>query len=119
MNQTQYKYINLDYLDMMTEGDAEMQKEILGIVVEEITNDIPRMIAFFRQGDMENTHQLAHKFKSTLAFVGNDLMTNANQEAELITKIGGETEKLPGLFNIIEEMQPKVLDELQAMYDSL
>ena len=116
MNNVSFRFINLEYLDMMTEGDSEMQKEILGIVVEEIRNDIPKMADFFRKGDLENTNHISHKFKSTLAFVGNELMTDANKEVELITKIGGDESKLPELFKIIEEMQPKVLQELEQYY---
>jgi len=56
MNTATFQYINLDYLDMMTEGDAEMKKEILGIVLEELRNDIPKMLDFFRSGDLKNAN---------------------------------------------------------------
>ena len=119
MNQVIFQYINLEYLDMMTDGDAEMKKEILGIVVEEIENEIPKMLNFFKSGDIENTNRISHKFKSTLAFVGNTLISDANAEAELITKMNGDYDKLPGLFKIVEDMQPKVLAELRLYYDTL
>lgn len=119
MNQISFQYINLDYLEMMTDGDSEMKKEILGIVIEEIENEIPKMLNFFKAGDIENTNHISHKFKSTLAFVGNNLMTDANKEAELITKMNGDYTKLPELFAMVEKMQPKVLAELQIYYDTL
>lgn len=104
---------------MMTEGDVDMQKELLELVVAEIKNDIPRMVEFFKKGNIKEAHELSHKFKSTLAFVGNDLMSDANKEAELITKMGGDESKLSGLFQIVEEMQPKVLAELEQYFHSL
>ena len=119
MNQIDYQYINLEYLDMMTDGDTEMKKEILGIVIEEVENEIPKMLNFFKAGDIENTNRISHKFKSTLAFVGNDLISDANKEAELITKMNGDYDKLPELFKIVEEMQPKVLSDLKLYYKTL
>ena len=119
MNQTQYQYINLDYLNMMTEDDAEMQKEILHLVVAELQNDMPKMLEYFKNGDLNSTHQLSHKFKTTLAFVGNPLLSETNKEAELITKTEKGLEQLPALFKTIEELHPKVLEEMKIHLDSL
>lgn len=119
MNTVTFQYINLEYLDMMTEGDSDMKKEILGIVLQELRDDIPRMLDFFKAGDLKNANEISHKFKATLAFVGNDLMSDANKEAELITKMGGDESKLPGLFKIVEDMNPKVIHELEQHYNSL
>ena len=119
MNNVSFRHINLEYLDMMTEGDADMKKEILAEVLKELRTDIPKMLNFFKNGDLENTHQLSHRFKTTLAFVGNEMMSDANREAELITKLGENKEKLPDLFGIVEDLHPKVLGELEQYYQSL
>ena len=57
--------------------------------------------------------------KSTLAFVGNDTMTNANKELETITKNGENTDRAPELVDTLEESYSKVVIELKKVFVAL
>ncbi|MEZ4981975.1 MAG: Hpt domain-containing protein [Saprospiraceae bacterium] len=119
MKQTDFQYINLEYLETVTDGDPEMKKEILGLVIDEIRNDMPRLSVLHASGDWDTLHNITHKFKSTLAFVGNELLTDTNREVEQISKVREKTESVPQLLQVINELQPRVEYELDLAYNSL
>ena len=114
-----FEYINLDYLDMMADGDNDMKKVMLGMLFEEMPEELEKMQQLCEAKDWQELSSVAHKMKSTLSFVGNDEMTNANKTLEIMTKSETEAESFSGLVNTIVEMWPKVLVELQGVHDSL
>lgn len=119
MNKTDLRYINLDYLETVTEGDHDMQREMLAMIVEELTTELPKMRNCLNQNDWRGLRDISHKFKTTLAFVGNDLMAEANKEIEHIARTGTGSERLPLLLSILEDLQPGVRQELSAVSASV
>jgi HPt (histidine-containing phosphotransfer) domain-containing protein len=119
MNTLAFNFINLDYLETMTEGDTDMLRTMLDMIVGELQNEIPKMSAHFEAQDWEGLRQVSHKFKSTLGFVGNELMTEVNREIEEIARTSGQFDKVPALLQILAELQPDVVQELQTAMHSL
>ncbi|MCB0662242.1 MAG: Hpt domain-containing protein [Saprospiraceae bacterium] len=119
MKQTDFQYINLEYLEMVTDGDPEMKKEILGLVIDEIKNDMPRLNALSDSGDWETFHHITHKFKSTLAFVGNELLLDTNREMEHRSKFKENLEGVPVLLQLVNELHPRVQNELDLAFNAL
>lgn len=119
MKQTDFQYINLEYLDNVTDGDPDMKKEILGLVIEEVKNDMPRLKGLAASGDWETFHHITHKFKSTLAFVGNELLLDTNREMEQMSKLKEKLEEVPGLLKVMNELQPRVQNELDLAFNAL
>ena len=62
---------------------------------------------------------LSHKLKSTLAFVGNEEMTESNKKVELLSKEVQDTDQIPGLIQRIKSLCPETLTELQQEFDKL
>lgn len=112
-------YINLDYLDMMTGGDADMRDTMISMLLEELPTEMEKMRYCHDAEDWVELREVSHKMKSTLAFIGNDAMTEANQQIEKITKTGGNTANLPDLLNTLESNLPGVLDELRESTHAL
>ncbi len=115
----EFQYVNLEYLELMTEGDEEMQKEMLGMLLIEFENEIPKMKLANMAEDWEDLGNLSHKFKSTLNFVGNELMTEANAHVEKISKSGLNTGKVTELLEILENLSSKVVIELRDAYETI
>ncbi len=109
-----YKFLNLDYLELMADGDDDMKATMIEMLVEEIPEEMAKMKQMYETADWKELREVSHKMKSTLAFVGNDVMTEANKEVEEIGKDGGENaEKLPELLGILFDVYPKALVELK------
>lgn len=110
----EFTHLNLDYLNLMTDGDAEMRLVMLGMLCEEIPTEMAKMQACFEKNDLDELKEVAHKMKSTLAFIGNDPLTEANRAIELIARGEGKPADLAAHFSILGEHLPAVLEELSA-----
>ncbi len=111
--------INLDYMDMMSDGDPDMKKVMLEMLLEEIPQELVKMREVHTASDWNGLASVAHKMKSTLSFVGNDSMTNANKELESIGKSQEGTDKVAGLIEVLENTSVPVLVELKKVFEGL
>lgn len=112
---TNFQFINLDYLDLMSDGDEDMKQTMIEMLLEEIPEEMEKMRNCHEEQDWKELREVSHKMKSTLSFVGNAEMTAANQQVEDIAKVGEGTEALPALLATIFDIYPKALEELKAV----
>ncbi len=119
MNDNDYKHINLDYLDVMSDGDDDMKKTMLEMLLVEIPEELQKMRASTAAANWTELSAISHKMKSTLAFVGNKAMTEANKELELIAKNEENTQKAPALVEVLETCFVDVVGELQLALNVL
>jgi len=110
-----FQFINLDYLDLMSDGDEDMKQTMIEMLLEEIPEEMEQMRVYNEEGNWKELREVSHKMKSTLSFVGNKEMTAANQQVEDIAKVGKGTEAIPALLTILFDIYPKALDELKAV----
>ncbi len=118
-NETSYKHINLEYMEMMSEGDASMKMVMIEMLMEELPQEIDKMSALTTEGNWSELMSVSHKMKSTLAFVGNDKMTEANKQIELLSKDAKDTATIPSLMEELQADCPNVLAELQQEMNTL
>ena len=119
MIKSTYQYINLDYLELMTDGDNDTKRIMLDILFEELPTEIDKMNKTLATKNSSALQQISHKMKSTLAFIGNDILTKANKEIESIAKGKGKFSKLPELLDTMNTYYPKAIEELKQEYKKL
>ncbi len=110
-----YQHINLDYLDLMSDGDEDMKKVMIEMLLEEVPAEVSKMNDLHQAGDWSQLREVSHKLKSTLAFIGNSVLTNANQKVEDISKSEQGIEELPSLLDSISATFPNALEELKTV----
>ncbi len=110
-----FQFINLDYLDLMSDGDEDMKQTMIEMLLEEIPEEMDKMQALNEEGNWKELREVSHKMKSTLSFVGNPSMTAANQQIEDIAKVGEGTDAIPALLATLLDLYPKVLEELKTV----
>ena len=113
------KLIDLSYMDMMADGDDDMKKMMLELLFEEPLQEIKSMYKLVRNSDLDSLGKVSHKMKSTLAFVGNDTLTNTNKEIERISKFNQDTDKLPDLVKTLDTLYQQALVELKSEHAKL
>lgn len=113
---SKYSYISLDYLNMMSGGDETMREVMLQMLLEELPVEIAKMKPLADEANWTELKNVSHKMKSTLAFVGYSLMTEANRNIETSSKDGENLDEIPGWIAVLEDNLPKVMEELQAEY---
>ena len=111
--------IDLSYLDLMADGDDSMKKTMLDMLLEELPTEMVKLREAFLCSNAEQLRNVAHKMKSTLAFIGNEPMTEANAELEAIGKEGCELQRAGLPLSIMEEEMPGVMQALQDVCNGL
>ncbi|TAK37554.1 MAG: Hpt domain-containing protein [Saprospiraceae bacterium] len=111
---TTITYTNLDYLHLMADGDADMEKVMLGMLLTELPAEFQKMKHLCAAGEWEELSRVSHKMKSTLAFVGNDEMTEANKAIESSAKNAEYLEDVSDHIATMERFMQPVMQELEA-----
>ena len=114
-----YKYINLEYLEMMSDGDDSMKKVMLEMLLEELPLEIKKMDSLCQEGSWDEVSSVSHKLKSTLAFVGNEEMTNANTNIEGLSKEANNVGQVPKLIETLQSLCPSTISELNLELEKL
>lgn len=109
-----YNYINLDYIDLMTDGDNDMKATMLEMLLEEMPAEIEKMKGHLDAQEWEDLFKAAHKMKSTLSFIGNDNMTQANISIEHNAKHEENIDQIPQYLEVLENTYLNAVLEIQA-----
>ena len=65
-----YRYINTEYLEMVTGSDKSITEEIIGIFRQQIVEFGDKMKSLYESRSYAELGQLAHKAKSSVAIMG-------------------------------------------------
>ncbi len=109
-----YQFINLDYLELMSDGDDSMKKVLLEMLIEELPDEISKMRTLQLTSKWSELSSVSHKMKSTLSYVGNESMTEANKAIEQYTKQDIDTAGVPTLMDTLETNLDRVMTELKV-----
>lgn len=115
---TSYKFIDLSYLELMSDGDEDMKKTMLEMLLEELPEEMQKMRELTDAQNWEELSSVSHKMKSTLSFVGCEAMTEMNKELELLSKHQENPNRMVALMGQLEEKLGEVLPEIQAAFDA-
>lgn len=108
-----YQFINLDYLELMSDGDDSMKKVLLEMLIEELPEEIVKMRSLEQVSNWSELSSVSHKMKSTLSYVGNETMTDANKTIEQNTKDADGLSEVPRLMKSLETNLERVMTELK------
>ena len=116
---TPNQFIDLAYLELMSDGDDDMKKTMLEMLLEELPEEIEKMSKLTAAQNWEELSGVSHKMKSTLSFVGYEAMTEMNKELELLSKHQENPKRMAVLMKQLEEKLAEVMPEIQAEFDQL
>ncbi len=106
------EFINLDYMDLMADGDVDMKKTMLEMLVMELPTELAKLHDAFGTGDKKTLKSVSHKLKSTLAFVGNESLDKMNKTVERIAKNDENIQPIGDLLNQMDGLSANVVKEL-------
>ncbi|MCD6346999.1 MAG: Hpt domain-containing protein [Bacteroidales bacterium] len=114
----QFTYADLNYLESMSMGDAEMINEMIQIFLDqlpEFTNGLTELLA---QEKYVELGALAHKAKSSVAVMGMDNLAADLKTLELTAKASESPENYPALVQGFIEQVTTTKTELLAFLNS-
>lgn len=107
-----FQHINLEYLETMTGGDAEMMNQMIQMLIDEIPTEIVKMQECVATKDWEDIFQLSHKLKTTLAFIGNEEINSLNKTIEHCSRNRIDIDEIPPMIEQLSELSEPILKEL-------
>ncbi len=108
------KVTNLDYLKELAKGDANFITEMIHIFLEENPEEIKTLELAIFENNYENIKSVSHHMKSTIPFVGIDLLIG--KDLVDIEKLATEKtgiEAIKTLFENVKAVCNKAFDELK------
>ena len=112
---TKLQFINLAYLELMSDGDEDMKQTMIDMLLEELPTEMEKMALLIQEENWAELREVSHKMKSTLAFVGNPTLTDTNQRIEDISKSENGLAELPTLMAKLAATYPHALAELEQV----
>ena len=108
------KVTNLAYLNELAKGDTAFIAEMITIFLEENPEEIKTLEAAIQENQFENIKSISHHMKSTIPFVGIDLLIG--KDLLDIEKLASEKTGLGQikiLFENVKTICRKAYDELK------
>ena len=108
-----YKYINLSYLNSITDNDIDLIKELITIFIDQVPEFKDGLSDGYKNKDWKKIAAVAHKAKSSVISMGmNDLGNKDLKNLELIAKLN--------MISELEKNSPgdEKLVQLQKTLDS-
>lgn len=112
MTTTIFKFINFTYLDSLIDGDVETKQVIIATLLEEVPEEIGQLKATLATNDWNTFHEVSHKLKSTLAYIGNDAIFDANQNMMISSRSGENLAQIPQWLSEVENLWKDIQPEL-------
>ncbi|MBS1780823.1 MAG: Hpt domain-containing protein [Bacteroidetes bacterium] len=107
-NKNDYKYIDLEYIYDMADGDNDFMVEIIGNFLEAMGPNMQKLYDAIATNDRESIIFLAHKLKGSFRFVG------CNREGAMMEQI----EELIGSDVDISEIK-KIADMVGDQFNNI
>ncbi len=114
---SKFRYISLDYLNQMSGGNQDTQKQLLEMLIKELPQAISEMQQLFAAQNWIALRNASHKMKSTLAFVGNDPMTKANKKSLETLSNPEEGAMLNQQMKSLQGLAPNGLKQQKKVYN--
>jgi len=122
-----YKHIDLSYLELMSDGDADMKGILLDMLLAEPAGEFEKMQKLAAEQKWDELKQVSHKMKSTLPYIGFEELTETNKRIDkmLWERQNSDSSRenieqtVPALVNTVTELYTKTLPELQDARNNL
>ncbi|KAF2082305.1 GAF domain-containing hybrid sensor histidine kinase/response regulator [Flavobacterium sharifuzzamanii] len=115
-NDTHHKrIIDMSFLDEMSGGDPQFKKEMIGLFIDKIPNQVTQLEEAFKKTDYDNVKKLAHNMKSSMdIFMLQDLSNCLSiiEEEASSGEFTAETLDKVNIFSCGIEEVVKILKEL-------
>lgn len=116
MSVATFRHINLEYLETMTDGDADMMQTMLEMLIAEIPEEMDNMKQCAEKEDWNEIFQISHKMKTTLSYIGNTEMIELNRQIEHDARHREDISTLPARIATLCAMSVPVVEELGQAY---
>jgi len=113
-----YKFINTDYLDSVSDGDTEIIRELVNLFRDQVAETHIQMKRLFSEKDYNSLGLLAHKAKSSVLIMGMNDLGSMLKTLELQAKEGIETDKYESYITRFANDTSEAVNELDDLVNN-
>ena len=113
---TEFRFINTEYLEMVTGNDPDLKKDLVSIFREQVIEFYTEMQNLLSQGKYKELGLLAHKAKSSVATMGMDSLAEMLKTIELNAKDGLNTSEYSSYVERFGSDTRSALAELETLF---
>ena len=95
---TEYKHIDPEMLQELSNGDNGFISEIIEIFLEDVPVSFKKMAEAIEESDLQTVARQAHKLKPSSGMIGAEVATNLASEIEVIAGINDPNTQLPAML---------------------
>ncbi|HAM99168.1 MAG TPA: hypothetical protein DCQ26_11225 [Marinilabiliales bacterium] len=110
-----HKYVNLNYLNSIGEGDSKFKNELITIFKEQMPILNKQLHEAYTKENFNELSGVAHKAKSSVAMLGIEVLKEAMEKLEISAKQGTDVNNYPALIQTFEEISQLVLEEIKDL----
>jgi len=114
-----YKFINMEYLDSVSEGDPEIICEIVIMFKDQSIEIYNEMKSYFSRKNYNSLGLLAHKAKSSVAIMGMNDLALMLTTFELQAKEGKKSELYESYITRFKSETEAAVKELEDLVNNL
>ena len=116
MSTPSLKTCNLDYLFELAKGDMAFVREMVQVFLEENGNELYALETAIQAGDHEQIRQVAHKLRSSIPYVGLDLVIGDEvADVEEFARTNSDLQAIKDLFSKIKQVSQEAVKELSGL----
>lgn len=113
-----FEYVNLAYLEEISGGDKEFEKELVQIFLTQVPEFVSNMHKFLNGNENETLAKEAHTAKSSVLIFMMEETGNALKKIQLLAE-NGDTRPIPSLLQKVETALNGATSELSAYLSTL
>jgi HPt (histidine-containing phosphotransfer) domain-containing protein len=113
-----YKYIKIEYLEMVAGGDSDLLKELVSMFKDQVAEFNSEMDVLFREKNYYALGNLAHKAKSSVAIMGLDSLANMLKTFELQANEGKNSDMYESYISRFENDTKHAISELESLINN-
>ena len=119
MPENNYKYIDLETILEMADGESDFIVSIISVYLSSIPESLDKLKEASVNKDKENTVFFVHKLKGSFNFIGCTALTDIFLKIEECCTIGEHMEEIPSLVKEVEILAGAVTLELKDVLDKV
>lgn len=112
-NDKQYTYVDLEYINELSDSDPDFLKEIIGTFLRAAPESLDKLIDALESLDLHAIQFYAHKIKGTFNFLGTNQLSETFDKIELYCGEKTNIDNIRDLMVHVNELYLKMKAELE------
>lgn len=114
-----YRFINVDYIKEITDGNPELMKEFINLFIQQVPSFYSQMEHYYNTNEYVLLGKLAHKIKNSVAMMGIAELTSDMKRLEKLAQENEKVKSYPTYIKRYKDISEQAITELNTLLSTL